>query len=291
MPSSSSSFEHLADVLVVVDHRVVIRRLPLAGLAEAVLLRVREEVHVRRVQPHEPRLARFLLPLDEVDGRGDELVVAGLHALLGERARVLDLLLANLAPARLDGLVVLVGGPGMDHAARTEVLPEFRVLRVVGHLRLFLGIQVIEVAVEFVESVVGRQHEVQVAEVVLAELAGRVALLLQERRNRHDLFGHADWRGRNADLRQPRAQHALSGDERGSAGRAGLLAVAVREQHALLRDPVDVRRPVAHQAVRIATQVRLTDVVAPDDEDVRLLAARLASFLSLIPRHELLLFF
>ena len=33
----------------------------------------------------------------------DEVVVAGLHALAGQRAGVLDLLLADLAPARLDG--------------------------------------------------------------------------------------------------------------------------------------------------------------------------------------------
>ena len=49
--------EHLADVLVVVDHRVVIGRLPAAGLAQALLLRVREQVHVRGVEPDEERLA------------------------------------------------------------------------------------------------------------------------------------------------------------------------------------------------------------------------------------------
>ena len=49
--------EHLADVLVVVDHRVVVGRLPAAGLAQALLLGVREQVHVRGVEPHEERLA------------------------------------------------------------------------------------------------------------------------------------------------------------------------------------------------------------------------------------------
>ena len=188
--------EHLADVLVVVDHRVVVRRLPAAGLAEAPLLGVREQVHVRGVEPHEPGLAGLVLPLDEVRGRGDELVVAGLHALLGERPGVLDLLLADLAPARLHGLVVLVGRPGMHHAARAEVFAELRVLRVVVHLRLFLGIEVVEIAEELVEAVIGRQHVVQVAEVVLAELPGGVALLLQQRRDRHELFVHADRRRR-----------------------------------------------------------------------------------------------
>ena len=57
MPSSSSRVEHLADVLVVVDHRVVVRRLPAARLPEALRLGVRAEVHVRGVEPAEEGLA------------------------------------------------------------------------------------------------------------------------------------------------------------------------------------------------------------------------------------------
>ena len=84
------------------------------------------------------------------------------------------------------------------------------------------------------------------------------------------LLGHADGRGRNADLGQAGAVDALPGDEGRAAGGAGLLAVAVGEQHAFLGDAVDVGRLVAHQAVRVATEVRHADVVAPDDEDVGL---------------------
>ena len=260
--------EHLPHVLVVVDHRVVVRRLPAAGLPAAPLLRVREQVHVRGVEPHEPRLAGLVLPLDEVRGRGHEFVVAGLHALLRERAGVLDLLLADLAPARLHRLVVLVGRPAMHDATRAEVFEEPRVLRVVVHFRLFFGIEMVEIAEELVEAVIGRQHAVQVAEVVLAELPGGIALLLQQRRDGHQLFVHADRRRGNPDLRQPRPIDALPGDERRASRRAGLLAVTVGEQHPFARDAVDVRRLVAHQPVRIAAQVGLTDVVTPDDEDV-----------------------
>ena len=53
---------------------------------------------------------------------GDELVVAGLHPLPRQRAGVLDLLLADLAPARHLRRVVLVRRPRVDHAARTEPL-------------------------------------------------------------------------------------------------------------------------------------------------------------------------
>jgi hypothetical protein len=52
--------------------------------------------------------------------------------------------------------------------------------RVVLVLRLLLGVEVVEVAEELVEAVVGGQVLVAVAEVVLAELAGGVALRLEQ---------------------------------------------------------------------------------------------------------------
>ena len=121
---------------------------------------------------------------------------------------------------------------------------------------------------------------VQIAEMVLAELAGGIALVLQQLGDGDDLVGHADRRAGNADLRQSGAIDALSGDERRATRGAGLLAVGIGEHHALLGDAIDVRRLVAHQAVRVATQIRNADVVAPDDEDVRLV--RFGHFLLLL---------
>ena len=69
-------------------------------------------------------LPPVVLALDEVGRGGDELVVAGLHPLAGERAGVLDPLLADSAPARLRARVVLVRGTAMQHAAGTEALLE-----------------------------------------------------------------------------------------------------------------------------------------------------------------------
>ena len=46
-----------------------------------------------------------------------------------ERAGVLDLLLADLAPARLLGRVVRVGRPGVDHVARADLV--LQLLRIV----------------------------------------------------------------------------------------------------------------------------------------------------------------
>ena len=64
------------------------------------------------------------------------------------------------------------------HAARAVLLPELRILRVEVALRLLLGVEVVEVAEELVEAVLGRQVLVAVAEMVLAELAGGIALRL-----------------------------------------------------------------------------------------------------------------
>jgi hypothetical protein len=51
---------------------------------------------------------------------------------------------------------------------------------VVGQLRLLLGVQVVQVAEELVEAVVAGQVLVLVAQVVLAELAGRVPQRLEQ---------------------------------------------------------------------------------------------------------------
>ena len=67
-------------------------------------------------------------------------------------------------------------------------------------LRLILGVQVIEVAEELVEAVNGRQEFVAVAEMVLAELAGRVALRLEQLGNGRILLRQPLLRRRQADL-------------------------------------------------------------------------------------------
>ena len=68
----------------------------------------------------------------------------------------------------------------MNNSARAELFPEFGVFGVVGVLRLLLSVEVIEVAEEFIEPVVGGQELVLVAEMVLAELASHVAKRLEQ---------------------------------------------------------------------------------------------------------------
>ena len=60
----------------------------------------------------------------------------------------------------------------MKDAAGPKALLELRVFRVVWVLRLFFGIEVIQVAEELVEAVYCRQELIPITEMVLAKLAG-----------------------------------------------------------------------------------------------------------------------
>src|SRR5262249_44795702 len=118
------------------------------------------------------------------------------------RTGVLDPLPADAPPARLLSRVVGVGGPGVDDAARRE-RPHRRELVQVGVVGVFwilLGVEVVEVSIELVEAVYGRQEAVEVAEVVLAELTGGVAERLEQLGDRGILGLEADGRARHADF-------------------------------------------------------------------------------------------
>ena len=105
-----------------------------------------------------------------------------------ERAGVFDLLFANLAPAWHLGRVVRIGGPAMDHVARPDDVQQL--LRIIGVRRIFHRIEVIKVAEKLVEAVDGGQEFIEVAEMILAELPGGVALRFDRRSNRASLSGN-----------------------------------------------------------------------------------------------------
>ena len=149
---------------------------------------MRPHMHARRVEVAEPRRVCLVLAVDEIDRRADEFLVHRLHPLGVKRAGVFDHLLADPPVGGIDGRIVGVAGPAFEHAARPELGPELRILGVIRILRLFLGVEMVEIAEEFVEAVYGRQIFVAVAEMVLAELAGGVAERLQGFRDTH-VFG------------------------------------------------------------------------------------------------------
>ena len=146
----------------------------------------------------------------------------------------------------------------------------FSVLRIVGVERILHRIEVIEVAEELIEAVHRRQIFVAVAEMVLAELPGGVAHGLQHGGDGRRLRRHADRGAGLADGGQAGADRQLAGDEIGAAGGAARLGVVGVEQHALGGELVEVRRLAGHHAAVIGADVEPADIVAHDEEDVRL---------------------
>ena len=160
------------------DHAVGIE--PDSGDPVGGLLKVSPDMHTGGAEPDEKRLLVGDSLVHELGSASKKLLINAGHTLTSERASIFDLLLAHLAPPRLNRSIVLVRCPTMKDATRSEIRLECRVLRIVIRLRLFLCIQVVEVAEELIEPMHGGETVVVIAQVVLAELARRVALLLEQ---------------------------------------------------------------------------------------------------------------
>ena len=231
-------------------------------------------MHAARVQPDEERLARALGPLDEVERGRDELLVHRLHALASERPRVRAALLADAAEPPIFDRVIRTGRDALQHAPRAERRLERGVLRIIDLLRELLSIQVIEVAVELIEPMHRRQVLVAVAQVVLAELPGRVAQGLQHFGERRCRRLDPERAARGADGREAAPDRVLTGDESRTTRGARRLRVVIREHHSFAPDAIEIRRGVTHYARLEKADVRIADVVAEDDEDVRAVGCR-----------------
>jgi hypothetical protein len=110
--------------------------------------------------------------------------------------------------------------------------------------------------------------------VVLAELAGVVALIEQELGERWR--AGAQIRNGTRQLRQDhaRAVRMHSGKEGGAPGGATRLRVVVHEHAAFAREAIDVRCFSDHQAAMITTRLHPADVITHDKKDVGLLVLR-----------------
>ena len=126
--------------------------------------------------PEEERLAGLHLPLDEIDG-GLEVSSSTVSMRFLVSGPVSSIVCLPTLPKRGS----IVGSSiSVAQVCSTPRGPNFfaerGVLRIVLVLRLLLGIQMVEIAEELVEAVHRRQELVLVAEMVLAELPGGIAL-------------------------------------------------------------------------------------------------------------------
>lgn len=106
-------------------------------------------------------------------------------------------------------------------------------------------------------------------QLVLAELPSGVTQRLKCGGDRRVFVLEAQVGAGHGDLRQSRPVRVLPADEGRSTSRATLLTVVAGETDPFGRDPVDVRRSIAHKAVALAAEVRDADVITPDDQDVQ----------------------
>ena len=233
-------------------------------------------MHASAVPPDEERFVIFDRLFHKAHRRCGDFHVNGFHALLGQRT----------------GVFYPAVGVAVNHTAGTELLRErnpfgkLQVSRIVRRLRFFFCVQVVEIAKEFVETVISGQHLVAVAQMILAELTGRIAHVFEHHGNGRVFLFHPLWCARQADFGQAGAYRRLAGDEGSATGGAALLAIPIGEQRTVSGDAVDVGRPVTHHALVVGTDIELADIITPDDKDIGFLCGLLRSEGVTRPQHD-----
>src|SRR5262249_49842206 len=96
----------------------------------------------------------------------------------------------------------------------------FWILWIIGQLWLFFGVEVVEVAKEFIEAVDRRECLIAVADMVFAELAGGIAEALEQSPNGWVQLAHAHGCAGKADLCEAGTESMLAGEKRGPTGGA-----------------------------------------------------------------------
>src|SRR6516164_4260394 len=117
---------------------------------------------------------------------------------------------------------------------------------------------------------------------VLAELAGGITQGLQQRGNRRIVRFETYVSSRHSNFGKPGANWILAGDKGGASSRAALLAVVVGERRSFTADSIDIGRPIAHLTPVIVADIPPSDVVAPENENVRLVRFSHTCLLSLL---------
>jgi hypothetical protein len=186
-------------------------------------------------------------------------------------------LFADFAPARIDGGIVDIAGQAVQQIARADLVEQIR--RIVAVEWVLHRIEVIEVAPKFVEAVHGRQVLVAIAEMIFAKLPGGVTHRLQGRRDGRRLRRHADRGAGLPNCREAGANRQLTGDEIRAAGGAACFRIIIGEAHALVGHLVQMRRAPGHDALIVDADIRPADIIAHNDNNVRLLTGlRLCGF-------------
>src|SRR5208337_799322 len=133
---------------------------------------------------------------------------------------------------------------------------------------------VVQIAEEFVKAMYAREVFVHISEMILSELARFVTLRLQDSGKCDSPIGQSYVGTRLADGRQTCTYRQLAGDEIRATCGAASLGIVIGEHHALGSKFVEIWRPSGHDSSMVRADVKPPNVVAHDDENVRLLVLR-----------------
>ncbi len=128
-------------------------------------------MHVRGVPPDEEGLLLINGAVDEVERQFGDLIVYRLHTFL----------------CQWTGVFNTAVGERVNDAARAGQDAFRQMARIIGVFWFFFRVEVIQVAEEFVKAVIAGQIFVLVAQMILAELARRIAERLQHFGDGRDL--------------------------------------------------------------------------------------------------------
>jgi len=176
--------EHCPDILIMVDHRVGIgpsQRPAWPRLSGLVWVRKCICVKFTQTNMGLPAFACFSMKAAERSAMSSSIV--SIRFLV--KGPVSSILCVPSGLAKL----------GLRRVGRNSCgSSELRIvgLWIIGKFRLFLGIEVIKIAVEFIETMRGGEKVILVAEMVLAELAGGIALGFEQFGDRRVLLAEAN---------------------------------------------------------------------------------------------------
>src|SRR5450432_376914 len=137
-------------------------------------------MHPSTIVPKEKWFTCFDRAFHEIQRMRKQFFISNLHTISSQRASVFDRLFANLAKAWIHCRIIYVSCLAVKYAARTKVLVEIRVFRIIGIFRFFFRIKMVKIAEKFIESMYGRQVFIAVAQMVFSNLRCCVAKRLEQ---------------------------------------------------------------------------------------------------------------
>src|SRR5262249_12760415 len=189
-----------------------------------------------------------------------------IHALRAQFTRILYFLLSYFAPARLHGWIVYICRPCVEHIARSN--SGFERWWIVAMTGVLHCIEVIEIPEELIEAVQRRQELIEVAQMVLAELAGGVTHGFQHGGNSRRGIRHADRRASLTDSSQSSADREFAGDEVRTTRRAARFGIIIGTSDRLRRQPIEVGGSTSNYSWIVDADVCPADVVPHDEDNV-----------------------